>query len=579
MHSDFVILVICVIFVHCYIMKFRKIDLFRVARVFVAAILGVLVVGCSAGDALQRVKDAESVLAEEPERAWEIIGAVDPALLRTEEDRARYALVFSEAGYYSYVDEVSDSLTRPMMRYYLESEEHGERARAMYQHAVVAQRCGELAEAMVSLMEAEESLAKVSNERLEGLVQRLKGDIYTDGCLYANAFDAYNLAREHFAKQGLEEHVVFIDYDLGGTLIQLRRFDEAKERLDVVLDYAREVANAELACGVLHELLDLSIYMDDYVMCRGYIEELEAEYLLYGMSHYLCAKAMLVSRSGELDEALAMIERAELEDDLDWADVEYARYIVYRNCGNDEGALYWQEQSKNAQDALLLEVLEQPVLNVQVDMLRANLAAEMRERELMRQRNVTIFVAVGIGVLLLVAALVLYVRYRIRRKDSEIASYIETIESLRVDLERVPRDMAASISVLYRDRFSELNELCDIYYDHSGSSRHKSMVFNKVSQTIETIKGDNSRLDELEATVDSYRDNAMKRLKAVLPRMSERNFRVALYSFAGFSNRAIALFIDSDPVSVSKIKYNIKAKLKGLESVDCEELIAMLTDK
>ena len=79
--------------------------------------------------------------------------------------------------------------------------------------------------------------------------------------------------------------------------------------------------------------------------------------------------------------------------------------------------------------------------------------------------------------------------------------------------------------------------------------------------------------------MDSYRDNAMKRLKVAMPRMSERNFRVALYSFAGFSNRAIALFIDSDPVSVSKIKYNIKAKLKGLESADCEQLITMLTDK
>ena len=569
----------CVIFVHCYIMKCRMVNLFTAARVVVVAICGVLFVGCSAGDALQRVKDAESMIAEAPGRAWEIIADVDPALLRTEEDRARYALIYSEAGYYSYADEVSDSLTRPMMRYYLESKEHGERARAMYQHAVAAQRCGELAEAMVSLMEAEESLSKVGNERLEGLVQRLKGDIYTDGCLYANALSAYTLAREHFVKQGLEEHVAFMDYDLGGTLIQLRRFEEAKERLDAVLDYAREVANAELACGVLHELLDLSIYMDDYAMCRSYIEVLEADYLLYGVSHYLCAKAMLVSRDGELETALSMIDSVEAEDGLDWADVEYARYIVYRNCGNDDRALYWQEQSKNAQDKLLLEVLEQPVLNVQVEMLRSNLAAEMRERELMHQRNVTIFVAVGIGVLLLVVALILYARYRIRRKDSEIASYIETIESLRVDLERVPRDMAASISALYRDRFSELNELCDIYYDHSGSSRHKNMVFNKVSETIETIKGDNSRLDELEATVDSYRDNAMKRLKVAMPRMSERNFRVALYSFAGFSNRAIALFIDSDPVSVSKIKYNIKAKLKGLESADCEQLITMLTDK
>ena len=288
---------------------------------------------------------------------------------------------------------------------------------------------------------------------------------------------------------------------------------------------------------------------------------------------------MLVSHDGALDEALAMVDRAEVEDDLDWADVEYARYIVYRNCGNDEGALYWQEQSKNAQDKLLLEVLEQPVLNVQVEMLRSNLAAEMRERELMSQRNMTIFVAGGIGVLLVVVALVLDARYRIRRKDSEIASHIETIESLRTDLERVPRDMAASISALYRDRFSELNELCDIYYDHSGSSRHKSMVFNKVSETIETMKGDNSRIEELEATVDNYRDNAMQRLKAAMPRMSERNYRVALYSFAGFSNRAIALFIDSDPVAVSKIKYNIKSKLKGAESADCEQLIALLSDK
>ena len=567
------------LYLYVDIMKCRKGNIFRVARPLFVALCVALFAGCSDGDELRRLDEAERIMAAEPERALEIVGGVDLANMRTEKGRARYALIYSEACYYNYIDLESDSLTRPMMRYYLESEEHGERARAMYQHAVIAQRCGELAEAMVALMEAEESLERVPNVKLMGLVQRLKGDIYTDGCLYANVYDAYTRARDYFERQELREHVVFMDYDLGGTLIQLRRFEEAKERLDVVLDYAREVGNEELACGVLHELLDLSIYMDDYAMCRHYIEMLEADYLLYGMSHYLCAKAMLLSREGELETALAMIDRAEGEDDLDWADVEYARYIVYRNCGNDEGALYWQEQSKNAQDALLLEVLEQPVLNVQVEMLRSSLAAEMRERELMRQRNATIYATASIGVVVLVVVLVMYARYRIRRKDSEIASHIETIESLRVDIERIPRDMAASISALYRDRFSELNELCDIYYDHSGSSRHKSMVFNKVSETIETMKGDNSRLDELEVAVDRYRDNAMQRLKAMMPRMSERNYRVALYSFAGFSNRAIALFIDSDPVSVSKIKYNIKQKIKNVDSVECESLVALLSDK
>ena len=540
-----------------------------------------LMVACSSREALRSMERAEQLLEDAPEEALRVMEGVDGEALRTEEDRARYALVYSEACYYSYIDVDVDTLTQSMMRYYLESDDHNQRARAMFQHAVVAYNGGELAEAIVALTEAEESLAKRANRKLEGAVQRLKGNIYSEGCLYLNAYDAYVAAREIYAELGLEEHVQFLDYDIGGTLIQLRRMEEAKVTLERVLDYAIGAEDANLVCAVAHELLDLSIYLDDYDMCREYVELFEREgVLLYGEPHFVCAKAMLVAHDGGLEEALALVDEAEaMEDDLEWADVEYARYIIHRNVGDGEGALYWQEQSVNAQDEMLLQVIEQPVLNVEVEKLRSDLDAELRERELVRERNAMIYVVVAVVVVAVVVALGLYARYRIRRKDSEIASYIETIESLRTDIERIPRDMASSITALYRDRFSELNELCDIYYDHSGSSRHKSLVFNKVLETIETIKGDSSRIDELGAMVDNYRDNALQRLKSVLPRISERDYRVALYAFAGFSNRAIALFIDSDPVAVSKIKYNIKSKLKGVEAADCEQLIALLSDK
>ena len=553
---------------------------FSVTYLWLAACMA-LMVACSSREALMSMERAEQLLEEAPEEALRVMEGVDGEALRTEEDRARYALVYSEACFYSYIDVDVDTLTQSMMRYYLESDDHNQRARAMFQHAVVAYNGGELAEAIVALTEAEESLAKRANRKLEGAVQRLKGNIYSEGCLYLNAYDAYVAAREIYAELGLEEHVQFLDYDIGGTLIQLRRMEEAKVTLERVLEYAIGVEDANLVCAVAHELLDLSIYLDDYDMCREYVELFEREgALLYGEPHFVCAKAMLVAHDGGLEEALALVDEAEtMEDDLEWADVEYARYIIHRNVGDGEGALYWQEQSVNAQDEMLLQVIEQPVLNVEVEKLRSDLDAELRERELVRERNAMIYVVVAVVVVAVVVALGLYARYRIRRKDSEIASYIETIESLRTDIERIPRDMASSITALYRDRFSELNELCDIYYDHSGSSRHKSLVFNKVLETIETIKGDSSRIDELGAMVDNYRDNALQRLKSVLPRISERDYRVALYAFAGFSNRAIALFIDSDPVAVSKIKYNIKSKLKGVEAADCEQLIALLTDK
>ncbi len=552
-----------------------------IGELCICCVIGLLLVtGCSNEQAMDDIARAEQMVEEDPAEALAILDGIDYSELSSEEAKARYTLVCSEAHYYDGLVMYSETQSEQMMRYYLESDNHAERARAMYQHALSVYDLGEGARAIVSLMEAENSLKHAPDTKLEGLVHRQKGYVYNDGGLYANAVDAYKLARESFEAAGLEEHVVYMDYDIGGTLIQLHCFEEAYTYLDNVLAYAMEHSDKSLMCAVLHELLDLAVYEDDYDMCRRYIDMFdEYDCLTYGEAHYLAAKAMLVAHDGDRAAAWALADMAEVAEDSDWAEVEYARYIICRNVGDAEGALYWHEQSKHAQDAFMLEILEQPVLNAEMERLRTELNAEMRERELTRQRNTTIYVAVAVVVLIVVVGIIFYARHRIRRKNGEIRDYMETIESLRSDLERLPREMSSSVASLYRDRFSELNELCDIYYDHSGSSRHKAMVFNKMTDTIARIKDDESRIEELEAAVNAYRGSAMQRLEQLLPKMSERNHRVALYSFAGFSNRAIALFIDSDPVSVSKMKYNIKQKIKACEVADGEELIAALSDK
>lgn len=553
----------------------------EIGVLYLCCVIGLLfVAGCSNEQAMDDIARAEQVVEENPTEALAILDGIDYSELSSEEAKARYTLICSEAHYYDGSTFYGDVQSEQMMRYYLESDNHAERARAMYQHALSVYDMGEGARALVSLMEAESSLKHAPDTKLEGLVARQKGYVYNDGGLYANAVEAYKAAKECFEAAGLKEHVVYMDYDIGGTLIQLHNFEEASTYLNSVLDYATEHDDKSLMCAVLHELLDLVVYEEEYDLCRRYIAMFDDyDCLTYGEAHYLAAKAMLVAHDGDRDAAWALADMAEVAEDSDWAEVEYARYIICRNVGDAEGALYWHEESKHSQDEFMLEILEQPVLNAEVERLRTELNAEMRERELTRQRNMTIYVSVAVVVLLVIVGIIVYARHRIRRKDGEIRDYMETIESLRSDLDRLPREMSSSIASLYRDRFSELNELCDIYYDHSGSSRHKSMVFNKMTDTIARIKEDESRIEELEVAVNAYRDNAMQRLEELLPKMSERNHRVALYSFAGFSNRAIALFIDSDPVAVSKIKYNIKQKIKACEAADGEELIAALSDK
>ena len=45
---------------------------------------------------------------------------------------------------------------------------------------------------------------------------------------------------------------------------------------------------------------------------------------------------------------------------------------------------------------MMIEVLKQPVLNVQIEMLQRSLEAEHRERELVRQRNTIIYIGIAI---------------------------------------------------------------------------------------------------------------------------------------------------------------------------------------
>lgn len=541
-------------------------------------IIGVTLLGyaCSTDDAiLEEIDRAESIAEQSPKEALRIMHSINRDDIRGDKDFARYALVYSEAAYYNRIVSDNDSLAAPMVEYYLESDNHAERARALYQHALIMQAAGKMPEAMHSLLLAEESCHKINNPRLEGLIHRTKASIYSDGYLFRNAYESHSTSNECFKRANLAEHSAYAMLDMGSTLINSRRYEEAEPLLIEVRDYAIEQQNKWLLCEVLHNLAELYTQVEDYDKCEATISLFDIhDCLLNGKAFYYSVKAICAANRHDEKAAYENIAIARSYDELSER-VEYASYAVYRAFDDTLNALSLHEINKHRQDSTVLRALEQPILNVQVELLQQNLDSERRERSLIRQRNIMIYV--GIAILIVVA--ILYIWYRMRRKNRDIAQYVETIKELQLANRNLPDEMNASIGALYRDRFSELNELCDIFYDHSGSSRQKTLVYDKLSQTITSIKNDKERLDNMEEAVNRYRHNLMAELREQMPKLSERDMRIALYSFAGFSNRAIALFIDSDPVSVSKMKYNLKQKIKKSDIESREEFCTALSEK
>lgn len=514
----------------------------------------------------------------------------------TSHDDAYLALLRSEEIYLnSDTPSYTDQDIALMEGYYLTSDLHEERAHALFFAAQHSYDKGNTAEALLRLIEAEKSTQHSGDRLYEGRIRRMMGDIYGQEYLFNNALNEYALSKQCFIEAEMPTHALYADFDIGVTHIHARNFGEAERILNTLLVSSAEQGFIDLYYGALHHLIDVAIYLEKYDVCESYLSLYDDYYSDYfDIEHKLYAEAIIEAHRGNLataEQILSGISPEVVSEQIE--DYYHTHYIVYRIAGQNDKAIEWLERGKSHQDRLILEVLNQPTLNIEVELLQSRLEAEQNERKLMdrnraqelshakaereylRTRNIlSITIIVVIFLLILI-----YLRHRWQRRNRDIERYVETIEELQMASRDLPEKMNSIITEIYRDRFTELNELCEIYYDHSGTTRQKNLVFNQLCSTIDSIKGDERRLTEMEEAVNRYRGDLMVCLRTQVAKLSERDIRISLYIFAGFSSRAISIFMDSDPVTVSKMRYNIKQKIKNSNAPDMERLLQAISEK
>ena len=538
---------------------------------YILSLLLTLMVGCTTDPHVaEQISHAESIVVDLPDSALGIMRSISPNVLRNKHDAAHYQLVYSEAIYYSGIDSDSDSITRPMAEYYMASDNHAERARALYMHAYVLKTGGKEAEAMLNLMEAESSCNHIDNPRLAGIIHRTKGEIYGDECLFSNALAEYQAAKVNFIKAGLEYHSAYADYDIGRIFNCLQKFDDAETYQKRALKYAESIDSpeliAEIALALLRQYLSTEEY-DKLVSTLRYYEQ----HLIKYPSFYHIYKGIDYAHHGDINKAIDNMELAH-QHGCDPLLLEYAYYSIYRNVNDYKMALQYLERIIEQQNKLVLSSLNAPILNLQIDIAKQdqqNLKNNIKRTRIIYTLLITIIIFIAIGMTLLF-------RHKQLLQQHNIEQYISTIQQLQINLSNTSPQMATSVTALYRSRFNELNNLCDIYYDSSGSTRQTKIVFEQLRNIIDSIKSDDKRFSQLEDIVNEYCDDAATKLHEQCPKLSQRQKRIAIYSYAGFSLRAIAIFMDSNPTQISKDKYKIKSIIQNSECADVETLTKYL---
>lgn len=519
-----------------------------------------VLMGCSTDEyTMQLIDRAERVMIEHPDSALNIVRSIDEETIRGDEDMAYYRLLMAEACYYGDIVVNRDSIAQPLFDYYIKSDDHVKRARALYQHALVMMYNDENVKAMYSLLESEKSLVNSNDNRLIGNVYLTKGEIYCKECLFDNALESYYIALKYFELTDLEYHITYTKYRIGEALSNKMEYAEAEIYLRSALETSIECSYSGIASLVISELSLMYALNEKYSECRNVInmyEELNIPIQCHYTYYYSCA--ILESNLGNRDNALYNIELANNCEDIDILEDEYYKFIVYRNLGDTQSALYWLEQNRLQQQKLILESLELPIINIQVEALEK----ESKLAKIYKQNVQLSYIIICIVTMMFIVAVVLYIIKKRKQYKTKVTQYIETIRELQMLNRSVNVSMSEEVYNIYKTRFTELNNLCDIYYDHHESDRQKSLVVRQLQDTIESLKSDTARIEEMERIVNLYCNNIMTKLNVECPRLSERQKRIALYSFAGFSLRAIALFMESSPVQISKDKYKIKDAIK-----------------
>lgn len=529
-------------------------------RMFITIIGSVFFFGCTDfGRVHNRMALAESQMQTYPDSALTTIMSVDRRQLRTPKDRARHALIYSQALDKNYIDVANDSLTRIAVNYYDRYGPARERITAKFYHGRVLRNSGEYIKAMLAFLDAEQDIETTGDNYIAGLIYTQMGDIYKHYCDYTKSFEAYSKSRDHYEKAGLIQHRNYALLDMGTACLNTHDTEIGIQTLKTALTEAEKCSDSTLIKLCLCELMIL------YDSNSEYIKALEtANTLLLNFNNYLyntdvigCI-AHVYSANNLQHNAVKYLEYGWklAKNTIDSTTMYYHSARVNIQQHNYKQAYIDYNNSIELQINLLKESLRQPIISAQKDYFRQK-SERNHQRYTISKIVASTIAAFGIAISL---AIVKYMRYRIRLKNEEINRYMATVNELQSTI-RQHGDMAPLLERLLKDRLQLIDELGNMYYEQPNTRKQQEHIYCKVKSVIDDLSNNKTTLDELEDIVNKCRDNKMARLRKDMPELKEKDFKLACYLFAGFSNRIICIFMGDSIENIYKRKSRLKAKI------------------
>ena len=393
----------------------------------VTVVVTSIIVSCSDNPAVDRqLTVAENMMAERPDSALSVLKGIDTELVTSEAEKARYALLMSQALDKNYIDTTTFDVLQPAIDYYIDKDKGtpDEQLRTYYYQGRIYQNLGNQDLAMQSFMRGKEYCQKSSDTltmaNLMVAQATIQYSIYKFDEFINNNLEAANLykaiGRTDYEilslANALDGSILNNNKILADSIISIARKRVAKntELASVIAPYNLSYA---LKFGNKNEVIDIL----DYYESVGSIDDIDK----LDVVEAYC-------KIGDASNAKRILYSIPLTSKT-CSSLKYLAikpYVLELN-GDFTGALHAYRDFSTTIDSIHMNIFSR-------DLLFAQERHEMEKTNLMEKQRVDKIIWLSLCIVFVLLIITGYVYYRYRLGKAK--NLLETQEKQRLQLEQ-----------------------------------------------------------------------------------------------------------------------------------------------
>ncbi|MBO6221937.1 MAG: hypothetical protein J6N46_08365 [Bacteroidales bacterium] len=534
-----------------------------IATTFASIIIVLLGASCASRQVTARLSEIESYIDSRPDSALAAIRQIDTAALRGRAVKAKYSLLHAIALDKNYIDTADTRIIQPAVDWYARHGSPEEKLKANYYLGVSHFNGERYNEAVIAYTKAEEYSKKTDNYWLLGLLCTGLADIFTKTKEYSRSTPYIDKSIEYFERCGITGYVNHQRFRKAQNLVNRREWDKALSYYEDILHNPsitsplRESIETNYAMALLTspnpDTQKSLLLLDNVFLEKGSLEN----YNQYG------AYAFTLKEAGREKESADIFRQ--MRSDCGPDDV-YLNYWMHRSLlseGDYRGAYTLLHSVFLKSDSIDRMSYVNSISHARDEFLSKDNVNKSLTIE--NNRKKTIIFELLLILLLIVAYMAFWRMRTIHHKEIDrLAATINAYEDevKRLEFENMSKN--SSIEKLNKSknkaRFAFISDLYMIISRKGSSS--PEIIAKDIKDKVQELRSNPDAQKDFEYLLDKECDGVMRKLRREFPLLSEDEYRLASFIFAGFDNNFLSVLMNSvSQDSLRMAKSRLKKKI------------------